>query len=302
VKETRRQWLKQLGGVALPGAAAAFGAQAPGVPASTTPLRFCLMGDRTGGADDDVYDASMDRIVAERPEFIINVGDSIEGYEDFWTDVQWLEMKRRWRRYGTIPHYFTPGNHDVWSPDSARLYRRFTGFDLRYSFTHRHCHITVLDNSRHDTLAKDQLAFLEEDLRKHKDVPCKLVFLHKPFWVVFVKLQSSEFELHRICRKYGVQWVVSGHVHHLWHMQRDGIRYVAIGSSGASMERGKRLGQGWDSGWFFHYGVMEIRGPRMQLGIRELRRPHGAGRDFPIEAWDDNHPRKGVWMGAARPG
>ncbi|MDZ7638923.1 MAG: metallophosphoesterase [Bryobacterales bacterium] len=290
----RRTFIKGLPATAL------LATNLPFAFAAEERLRFCLMGDRTGGADANVYERSVERIVAEKPEFVINVGDSIEGYEDFWTDVQWVDLKPVWRAYGKTPHYFTPGNHDVWSPDSARLYKRFTGFDLQYSFTHRHCHITVLDNSRHDTLAKDQLLFLEDDLKKHKDIPCKLVFLHKPFWVIFVKLQSSEFELHRICRKYGVQWVMSGHVHHLWHMQRDGIRYVAIGSSGASMERGRQLGRGWDSGWFYHYGVMEVAATSMQLSIKELPRPDGQGRAFPIEQWQDNHPAPGARIGMSR--
>ena len=252
--------------------------------------RFAIMGDRTGGAIPAIYERSVARIVAEHPEFVINVGDSIEGYRDFWADIEWSDLKPVWRPYGKIPHYFTPGNHDIWSPQSERMYKRFTGFDPQYSFTHRNCHITVLDNSRRDILAASQLSFLEDDLKRHADVPIKMVFFHRPFWVVYIKLESSEFDLHRICLKYGVKWVIGGHLHRLLHMQRDGIEYVAIGSSGASLERELKYGNGWDVGRLYHYGVMDVVGDRATLRIRELRKPYGAGRQFPIESWVDDHP------------
>ncbi len=268
-------------------------------PAST--LRFCIMGDRTGGAQRGVYERTVDLIASERPAFIINVGDSIEGLRDFWTDIEWFEIKKVWRRYGEIPHYCTPGNHDIWSSNAQRLYTRFTGHPPQYSFTHGPCHITVLDNSRSDMLGEDQVEFLREDLRLHRDAQLKLVFLHKPFWIPFLMLKSGEFSLHRACREHGVQWVFSGHLHHLWHLERDGVQYVSIGSSGGSMERGISRGEGFEHGWFYHYGVAEVRDSRLSLRIKELPLPYGEGREFPIEEWWENHPAVQLRRGGMLP-
>ena len=39
---------------------------------------------------------------------------------------------------------------------------------------------------------------------------------------------SGEFELHRFARQYGVCCVISGHIHQLIRMERDGILYLAV--------------------------------------------------------------------------
>ncbi|MCU0227148.1 MAG: metallophosphoesterase [Bryobacterales bacterium] len=295
----RRHWIRQFGlaaaGIVLDPIRRAQAQRSqlprdPVSPAAEGPSRFCIMGDRTGGAQAGVYERAVDRIVAERPRFVINVGDSIEGLRDFWTDIEWVEMKKLWRRYGAIPHYSTPGNHDIWSADSQRLYTRFTGHPPQYSFTQGSCHITVLDNSRSDTLDEAQIAFLREDLQQHRDAPLKLVFLHKPFWIPFLMLKSGEFSLHKTCVEFGVQWVFSGHLHHLWHLERDGVQYVSLGSCGGSMERGKTRGEGFGHGWFYHYGVATVSNGQLALRIQELPPPHGEGRSFAIGEWWENHP------------
>lgn len=276
-------------------AVAGAGSAAPGRQ------RFCIMGDRTGGASSGVYERTLDLIVAEQPGFVVNVGDSIEGLRDFWADIEWVDMKRLWKRYGSIPHYCTPGNHDIWSSNSERLYTKFTGFAPQYSFSHGACHVTVLDNSRSNTLEEAQVEFLRRDLRAHRDAALKLVFLHKPFWIPLLMLKSGEFSLHQVCREFGVQWVFSGHLHHLWHLERDGIQYVSMGSSGGSMERGKSLGQGFEHGWFYHYGVADVEAGRLALRIKELPPPHGEGREFPIEEWRENRPAAVFRRGTATP-
>jgi hypothetical protein len=280
----RRRFLQQIS------LATAIHAAAPRSFPDGQSLRFCIMGDRTGGAVKGVYERTVDLIVAEKPEFVINVGDSIEGLRDFWTDIEWVDMKKIWRRYGSIPHYCTAGNHDIWSANSERLYRQFTGFAPQHSFTHRQCHITVLDNSRVNTLDPDQIDFLRDDLRAHRDVPLKMVFFHKPFWIPHLMLQNSDFPLHQACLEFGVKWVFSGHLHHLWHLQRDGIQYVSIGSSGGSIKRGTERGEGFTHGWFFHYGLLEASSAGVKLTIKELPRPYGESRIVPIEDWLQNRP------------
>jgi len=64
----------------------------------------------------------LDRV---RPDFVINVGDSIEGLNDAAAPSEWRELRRLWDRY-PYPLYFTPGNHDIWSDRSRRLFERET--------------------------------------------------------------------------------------------------------------------------------------------------------------------------------
>src|ERR1700761_3558569 len=46
------------------------------------PLRFAVIGDNTGIARPGVFDAAMTQIGWLRPDFILSVGDLIEGYND----------------------------------------------------------------------------------------------------------------------------------------------------------------------------------------------------------------------------
>src|SRR4051812_18327770 len=73
----------------LVGAAAFLFAQAP-----ATPLRFVILGDRTGETVAGVYEAVWKEIAAVRPAFVVGVGDSIQGLDDGSAEKAWLEFAK----------------------------------------------------------------------------------------------------------------------------------------------------------------------------------------------------------------
>ncbi len=121
-----------------------------------------------------------------------------------------------WDRYRNAI-FFTPGNHDIWSPASRVIYEQQTGRPAFYSFNYQNAHFTVLDNSEAPDptgdLSDQQMQFLARDLAQNRDRDPKFVFFHKPFWLIPVKFQSSHFPFHQLIAKYGVRYVVSGHGH-----------------------------------------------------------------------------------------
>ncbi|MGH9673350.1 MAG: metallophosphoesterase family protein, partial [Bryobacteraceae bacterium] len=201
-------------------------------------FRFSILGDRTGGATPEVYGRCWREIDMMHPDFVINVGDTIEGGNDQRAPEEWADLKNLWRRYSHFPLYFTPGNHDIFSEASREIYREQTGQQPFYSFNYQDAHFTVLDNSRTNDLSPEQLAFLDKDLAAHKDKRPKFVLFHKPFWIVPLKMGSGEFPLHQIARKHGVEHVISGHGHQFVRLTRDGVTYMEVGSSGGSISRG----------------------------------------------------------------
>ncbi len=55
-------------------------------------FQFAIVGDRTGGANvQETFKLAMDQINLLQPEFVINVGDVIEGYSD-----QKAELHAEW--------------------------------------------------------------------------------------------------------------------------------------------------------------------------------------------------------------
>jgi predicted phosphodiesterase len=253
-------------------------------------FRFSIMGDRTGGATPEVWGRVWREIDLLHPDFVINVGDTIEGGRDEVAQQQWDELRPTFVRYRHYPLYFTPGNHDVFSETSAQIYVKETGRPLYYSFNYQDAHFTVLDNSRTADLSEEQLEFLEKDLALHRDRRPKFVFFHKPFWILPLKFGSGEFRLHQIALKYGAGYIISGHGHQFVRLERDGIIYMEVGSSGGTIQRGLRRGEGFREGWFYHHVWARVQGSKVSFTVKELDGPRGKGRMFRAEEWGEQGP------------
>jgi len=249
-------------------------------------FQFAIVGDRTGGAHPGVYERVWREIETWHPPFVVTAGDTIEGGNDATAEAEWRQLRPLWRRYrGLI--YFTPGNHDIWSPESQRIYEKETGRPAHYSFTYQDAHFTILDNSGSFSLDTREMEFLASDLERNKTHKLKFVFFHQPFWLLVLKLQNLNFPFHRLVRRYGVQYVVSAHVHQFSRMERDGIVYMVVGSSGGRL-RGHDPVKDFAQGWFYQWVRVRIKGPRIEATVKEIDPPLGKGREVLGEDWGEN--------------
>lgn len=77
-------------------------------------FRFAVIGDRTGLQRPGVFEAAVERLGWLQPEFVVGVGDLIEGYSE-----NTAELEREWRDAHALidrlpmPFFLTVGNHDV---------------------------------------------------------------------------------------------------------------------------------------------------------------------------------------------
>ena len=259
-----------------------FGAAAP---RESNDFRFAIIGDRTGGAKTGVYEAVWHEIDWWRPDFVISAGDTIEGGNDTTARSQWRQLRPLFRRFPR-PIYFTPGNHDIWSEASRRIYEKETGRPAHYGFNYENAHFTVLDNSGSFNLSSEEMQFLAGDLERNKARTPKFVFFHQPFWLLPLKLQNSAFPFHQLVRKYGVTYVVSAHVHQFSRMERDGIVYMMAGSSGGRL-RGHDPLKDFTQGWFYQWIRVKVKGSGVQATIKELDAPFGQGRKIRGEEWGE---------------
>lgn len=241
---------------------------------SKNDFRFSILGDRTGNAEAGVYESVWRNVKLLHPDFVINVGDTIQGGNDKTAEAEWRALRPVWERY-QHPFYFTPGNHDIWSPASRKIYEQQTGRSAFYAFTYQNAHFTVLDNSESLNLSAQQMEFLERDLAANKDRDPKFVFFHQPFWLIPVKFQSGEFPFHQLARKYGVRFVISGHGHQYVRLVQDEIVYLEAGSSGARLK-----GKGFAQGWFFGQIDTQVKGSTVEMTVKEVDPPLGEGRKF----------------------
>jgi len=243
--------------------------------------RFVILGDRTGSVQPGVYEQVWREAAAEKPGFVVTVGDMIEGLVDGNAAGEWAEALRLIQPYAAFPLYLAAGNHDIWSPASEILFRKNSGRPPHYAFDRGAAHFTVLDNSRSEELADAELSFLEADLKANASRPVKFVISHRPSWILNVALRNPDFPLHRLAKQYGVKYVIAGHIHQLLHFELDGIEYVSMPSAGGHL----RASGEYRAGWFFGYTVVQMEDQAAKFTIHELRSPKGEGRVTDLAGW-----------------
>ena len=245
------------------------------------PVHFALLGDRTGEAQPGVYEQVLREAAAGHPAFLLQAGDVIQGLNDAAAEGEWQEFQRILAPYRHYALYLAPGNHDIWSRQSEELFRKHAGRAPHYSFDYGPAHFTILDNSRSDELTAGELLFLEKDLEAHAAQPVKFIVSHRPSWLFNVVLRNSGFPLHRLAKKYGVRYVIAGHVHQMLRADLDGVMYVSLPSAGGHLRASKR----YEDGWFFAYTLVNVSGKGVDFQVHELNAPHGQGRVTAMEDW-----------------
>lgn len=239
------------------------------LPVLDDPQRFhvAILGDRTGGHRPGVWMRAMRAVNLLRPEFVVSVGDLIEGYS---TDR--AELERQWREFTgfldrlDMRFYFVAGNHDVSNPLMHDLWRERFGREW-YSFDHRGVHFLCLSSEDPETrIGEEQLDWIERDLRRHRDARWTLVFLHKPLWTWAERALAAGdpdptnwTRVEKMLRD-RPHTVFAGHVHHYVRYERGGRRYYSLGTAGgASRLRGRPYGEFDHVVWL----TMERDGPRV---------------------------------------
>jgi len=249
-------------------------------PAADT-FRFVVLGDRTGGAQPGIYEQVWKEAVVEGPAFVVSVGDTIEGMNDATVETEWEAVEHILAPYRRYALYLAPGNHDVWSERSERAFQKHVRHAPHYGFDYEQAHFTVLDNSRSEQFSPDELKFLERDLQAHAAQPVKFIVSHRPSWLVDVMFANPNFAVHRLAQKYGVQYVIAGHVHEMLHVDLDGVMYLSMASAGGHLRASKK----YEDGWFFGYALVKVNGRDVTFQIKELKPPHGMGQVTRPEDW-----------------
>jgi len=104
------------------------------------------MGDRTGGANQQgTFKLAMNQINLLEPEFVINVGDLIEGYSDEKTklNAEWDEVDAMLNTLD-MPFFRTTGNHDIANRVAQQVWKDRYGTTY-YHFVYRDTLFVVLD-------------------------------------------------------------------------------------------------------------------------------------------------------------
>jgi UDP-2,3-diacylglucosamine pyrophosphatase LpxH len=230
-------------------------------------FRFVVVGDRTGSAVDQVFEEIIDEIKLLDPDFVICVGDLIEGYESD-TTVMYAQWDSVLATIETLPckFYFVPGNHELQNETDWAIYEEKTGSKRYYSFNYGNSHFIVLDNSmtywaQPREMGNEQLTWLEKDLEKHKQMDNIFVFYHIPTYIYAIRENRTD-SLAQIFEKYGVDAVFTGHHHEYSYLNQNNLEYINVGSSGGGMSTNDPA-----RGHFYHYLMVSVRGQERNIAV-----------------------------------
>lgn len=228
---------------------------------------FAVLGDRTGISNQEIFEQILTTIKSMKTDFVINVGDLIEGYTNFETIIN-NEWDSIFDNLGTLKEqfYFTAGNHDIWDSLSYQVYLNRTGYQKPYyTFSIGKNHFIVLDNSRQDKVEKPdsiQLAWLHSALSKYKKNDNFFCFMHKSFWKdAYINNKPDTF--HKLFVKYGVDYVFSGHDHFYCQLEWDGITYTQVGPSGSRYKMYRKQ----EFGAFQNFVVVSVNNNNVEIKV-----------------------------------
>ena len=86
-------------------------------PDANVEFQFAVISDNTGGAYPGVFDAAMTKLNLIQPEFVMSVGDLIEGHSNNPEALiaEWEEIDASVDKLD-MPFFYVVGNHDKESP------------------------------------------------------------------------------------------------------------------------------------------------------------------------------------------
>lgn len=204
---------------------------------------FAIMADRTNGHRVGVFRSAIEKINSLQPEFVLSVGDLIEGYT---TDT--VELRRQWDEFDGLlkplqmPFFRVPGNHDVSNEVQKALWAKQFGRDY-YHFIYKDVLFLVLNSSDGDGIpfSEQQLAYAEKTIRNNADVRWTFVLMHHPVWNKREENGFRRVEKALADRKYTV---IAGHTHrYLASVHNDRNYYVLATTGGSTRMRGAEFGE-----------------------------------------------------------
>ena len=170
------------------------------------------------------------------PDFVIISGDLVFGYLNSYDYKECYKILQLF----DVPTFLCPGNHDgqiVFGKDGFDLWRKYFGL-LNYSFNYGTYHFIAVNSYCWPSYQRTPMLFptfnwggyiddkeikwVENDLKNNENATLTFMFLHhNPIWETrddsVFKIKSeyhNRKKLLSLIEKYGVDMVLSGHVHY----------------------------------------------------------------------------------------
>ena len=211
-------------------------------------FQFAIVPDRTGGDYRGAFTNALAKVNMMHPEFVITVGDLIQGYRDDEGELRRQQIELTNMTAKVVAPFFTVvGNHDIGRsraipPGYERsneimtaVWREFHGQDTYYSFVYKNVLFVCLNTMEaqgarvvQENITAAQYAWFKKTLDAHPNVRWTLVFMHQPaVWTTDAWMAFERDELAK--RPYTV---FAGDWHTYIHARRRGRDYYVLSVAG----------------------------------------------------------------------
>jgi hypothetical protein len=212
-------------------------------------FRFAIVSDRTGGPRDGVFERAVDQLNMLQPEFVVCVGDLIQGGTENLAKLnkQWKEFNG-WIGKLEMPFFYVVGNHDIANAVQDQKWREQFGRRY-YHFTYKNVLFLLLNTEDSPqpkaagNFSAEQIAYAKQVLDANRNVRWTLVFLHKPVWTYAGVAKTGWLDIEQALR--GRPYTVfAGHKHNYERFVRNGQKYFMLATTGGKSNlRGAPLGE-----------------------------------------------------------
>lgn len=192
---------------------------------------FAIVADLTGGYRQGIFPQAVDKLNSLHPEFVISIGDMIEGYteDSLQIDRSW-EQFNGWAEKLDMPFFYMPGNHDVTNNLLVKKWESLYGRTY-YHFVYKEVLFLVLNSEEagEERISSAQADYFKEVLETYPDAKQTIMLVHSPLWrdtkqINFLKIEESLED-----RPYTV---FAGHTHHYQKTVRHGRDYYVLSTTG----------------------------------------------------------------------
>ncbi len=211
-------------------------------------FQFAIVTDRTGGHRPGIFMEGIKRLNLLQPEFVMSVGDLIEGYTE---DED--QLLREWEEFDgfidqlEMPFFYVPGNHDITNKVMQDFWKKRFG-PTHYYFKYKDVLFMALDSEDNyrgagrGTIDDEQYEWIKKTLEENQDVKWTLLFMHQPLWVQNSEtLRWPDVEKLMAGRNHTV---FAGHRHHYVRYEYNNGNYIMLATTGGgSSLRGPEFGE-----------------------------------------------------------
>lgn len=224
-------------------------------------FQFLIVADRSGGIRPEIFKQAIGWINQLQPEFVISVGDLIDGYTEDSTLIrtEWDEFEKLIQNL-EMPFFKVGGNHDLTNAPLRAAWRKRFG-PTYYHFLYQNALFLILDteDAGSGQISPTQVAYFQQILQRYPEVTWTYVFLHQPLWLYSNDNRFSQIEAQLQARGYTV---FAGHFHNYVKTVRFQRNYYILATTGGgSSLRGTAFGEFDHVTWV----TATANGPRVAL-------------------------------------